>query len=68
MLFNPPIFEWSSIITINLNLITTAPSVVYQITLKDKKIINIHNPTDMPAPMKVDYIEEKGLSQVDIEY
>ena len=45
----------------NLNLITTAPSVVYQITLKDKKIINIHNPTDMPDPMKVDYIEEPWI-------
>ena len=45
----------------NLELVTTAPSVVYKINLKDKKIINLHNPTDMPDPVKIESIEEPWI-------
>ncbi len=45
----------------NLNLVTTAPSVVYQIALKDKKIIKLNNPSDMPDPVKLDFIEEPWI-------
>ena len=45
----------------NLNLITTAPSVVYQITLKDGKMLKIHNPADLPNPMKIEFIEEPWI-------
>ena len=40
----------------NLELVTTAPSVVYKILMKDGSTINLHNPTDMPDPVKVENI------------
>ncbi len=45
----------------NLDLITTAPSVVYYIYLNDGTMINLHNPADMPDSTKVDYIEEPWI-------
>ncbi len=45
----------------NLELVTTAPSVVYKIELKDGSIINLHNPTDMPDPVKVESIAEPWI-------
>ena len=40
----------------NLDLVTTAPSVVYEIYMRDKSIIKIHNPADWPDITKIDYI------------
>ncbi len=45
----------------NLDLITTAPSVIYRIHQKDGSHIEIHNPADMPDPVKIDYIEEPWI-------
>ena len=45
----------------NLDLITTAPSVVYRIHQKGGSHIEIHNPADMPDPVKIDYIEEPWI-------
>ncbi len=45
----------------NLELVTTAPSVVYKIQLKDGSIINLHNPTDMPDPVQVENISEPWI-------
>ncbi len=45
----------------NLELVTTAPSVVYKINMKDGSIINLHNPTDIPDPVKVDSISEPWI-------
>ncbi|MBS0235912.1 MAG: elongation factor 4 [Proteobacteria bacterium] len=45
----------------NLNLITTAPSVIYQAHLRDATEVEFHNPADMPDPTKVDYIEEPWI-------
>lgn len=45
----------------DLDLITTAPSVVYKINLKDGSIKNLHNPIDMPDPMKILSIEEPWI-------
>ncbi|AFX99558.1 GTP-binding protein LepA [Candidatus Endolissoclinum faulkneri L2] len=42
----------------NLDLITTAPSVVYKIYTVDKAMICLHNPTELPELMKIKYIEE----------
>ena len=42
----------------NLNLIATSPSVIYDIHLKNGSMISIQNPTDLPSPNDVDYIEE----------
>tara|TARA_Y100001970_G_scaffold272179_1_gene368531 strand:+ start:2048 stop:3850 length:1803 start_codon:yes stop_codon:yes gene_type:complete len=45
----------------NLELVTTAPSVVYKINMNDGNILDLHNPTDMPDPVKVDSIEEPWI-------
>ena len=48
-------------IEFNLELVTTAPSVVYKINMKDKSILELHNPTDMPDPVRIDSIEEPWI-------
>ena len=45
----------------NLELVTTAPSVVYKINMKDNTILKLHNPTDMPDPVKIESIEEPWI-------
>ena len=45
----------------NLDLVTTAPSVVYKINMNDGNIIQLHNPTDMPDPVKTKSIEEPWI-------
>lgn len=45
----------------DLDLITTAPSVVYKIHLKNDKVLEVHNPSDMPEVMKIDFIEEPWI-------
>ena len=42
----------------NLQLITTAPSVVYQVHLKKGGVVRIDNPSQLPSPMEIDFIEE----------
>ena len=42
----------------NLQLITTAPSVVYQVHLKRGTVISVDNPSQLPSPIEIDYIEE----------
>ena len=45
----------------NLDLITTAPSVVYKIHLTDGTMMEMHNPADLPDPVKIDHIEEPWI-------
>jgi len=45
----------------DLDLITTAPSVVYKIHLTSGEVIELHNPADMPDPVKIDHIEEPWI-------
>ncbi|MGO1119743.1 translation elongation factor 4 [Rhodovibrionaceae bacterium A322] len=45
----------------DLDLITTAPSVVYKIHLRNGDTIELHNPTDMPDPTQIDSIEEPWI-------
>ncbi|MEL6370373.1 MAG: translation elongation factor 4 [Pseudomonadota bacterium] len=45
----------------NIDLITTAPSVVYHIHLTDGSMIELHNPADMPDPVKIDHLEEPWI-------
>ena len=42
----------------NLQLITTAPSVVYQVHLKKGVVISVDNPSQLPSPIEIEYIEE----------
>jgi GTP-binding protein LepA len=45
----------------SLDLITTAPSVVYKVHLTDGSMKELHNPVDMPDPVKVKTIEEPWI-------
>ncbi len=42
----------------NLDLVTTAPSVEYLIHKTDGTALSISNPTNLPAPQEIDYMEE----------
>jgi len=45
----------------NLDLITTAPSVVYKLNMRNGTEMMMHNPVDMPDIMKIDTIEEPWI-------
>jgi GTP-binding protein LepA len=45
----------------NLNLIATAPSVIYKMTLTNGQEIEIHNPVDMPDVVKIAEIQEPWI-------
>ena len=45
----------------NLELISTAPSVVYQMTLTDGKHLYLHNPADMPEVSRLASVEEPWI-------
>jgi GTP-binding protein LepA len=42
----------------DLELITTAPSVVYQVHLKKGGVIRVDNPSKLPSPVEIEFIEE----------
>ena len=42
----------------NLDIITTAPSVIYKVIKTDGEVLEITNPTNLPEPAEVDYMEE----------
>ncbi len=45
----------------NIELITTAPSVIYHLHMLDGSIDEMHNPADMPDTMKIDHIQEPWI-------
>ncbi len=45
----------------DLDLVTTAPSVIYELIMKDSKTIKIHNPSDWPDITKIDKINEPWI-------
>ena len=45
----------------DIELITTAPSVVYHVYMRDGELIDLHNPADMPDLTHVDHIEEPRI-------
>ena len=45
----------------DIELITTAPSVIYHIYMKDGISLQLHNPADMPDLSKVDHLEEPRI-------
>ena len=46
----------------NLDLVTTAPSVVYRIHKTNGDVIDLTNPTNMPDPSEIEYMEEPIVS------
>ena len=45
----------------NIDLITTAPSVVYSVETTDNQLLNIHNPADLPDSSKITCIKEPRI-------
>ncbi len=45
----------------DIDLITTAPSVVYHVYMRDGEMIELHNPADMPDLTHVDHLEEPRI-------
>ena len=45
----------------DIDLITTAPSVIYRVHMRSGEIIDLHNPADMPDMTHVDHIEEPRI-------
>jgi GTP-binding protein LepA len=42
----------------NLDIITTAPSVIYKVTRTDGTVVDITNPTNLPSPTEISHMEE----------
>ncbi len=45
----------------DLDLIATAPSVIYRVHMTDGSVKELHNPADMPDPVRVAFIEEPWI-------
>ena len=45
----------------DLDLVTTAPSVVYRLHLRGGQVKELHNPSDMPDPTRIEMIEEPWI-------
>lgn len=46
----------------NLDLVTTAPSVIYKIYKTNGEVVDITNPSNLPDPSEIDYMEEPVVS------
>lgn len=46
----------------NLDLVTTAPSVIYKVHKTDGTVIDLTNPTNLPEPTEIEYMEEPMVS------
>ncbi len=45
----------------DINLITTTPGVVYKVYLNNKKVLELQNPSSLPDPTVINYIEEPWI-------
>ncbi len=45
----------------DIELITTAPSVIYHVRMRDGSMLELHNPADMPDPANIDHVEEPRI-------
>lgn len=46
----------------NLDLVTTAPGVIYKVHKSDGTVINLTNPSNLPDPSEIEYMEEPVVS------
>ena len=46
----------------DLSLITTSPSVIYKVYKTDGTVVELYNPSDLPVPNEISYIEEPFVS------
>jgi GTP-binding protein LepA len=42
----------------DMDVITTVPNVSYKVFTTQKEVLDVHNPSGLPAPTLIDYIEE----------
>ena len=49
----------------DLSIITTAPSVIYKVYKTDGEMVELYNPSELPSPDKVNYMEEP-IAKADI--
>ncbi len=42
----------------DLSLITTSPSVIYKVHKTDGEVLELYNPSDLPSPQEISYMEE----------
>jgi len=45
----------------DIELITTAPSVIYHVYMTDDTVKELHNPVDLPDPVKIEHMEEPWI-------
>ena len=45
----------------DIELITTAPSVIYHVHMRDGSMLELHNPADMPDPANIDHVGEPRI-------
>ena len=45
----------------NLDLVTTAPSVIYKVHLTNNEVWDLHNPADLPDPVRINRIDEPWI-------
>ena len=45
----------------DINLITTTPGVIYKLNKRDGSVLELQNPTDMPDPTQIEFIEEPWI-------
>ena len=45
----------------DINLITTTPGVIYRLNKRDGSVLELQNPTDMPDPTQIEFIEEPWI-------
>ena len=45
----------------DINLLTTTPGVVYKVHLNNNKVINLQNPSSLPDPTQIKFIEEPWI-------
>jgi GTP-binding protein LepA len=46
----------------DLDLVTTAPSVIYRVKKSNGELVEVSNPTNLPPPVEMEYIEEPKVS------
>ena len=46
----------------NLDLVTTAPSVIYKVHKSNGEVIDLTNPSNLPDPSEIEYMEEPFVS------
>ena len=45
----------------DINLLTTTPGVVYKVHLNNGNVVNLQNPSNLPDPTQIDFIEEPWI-------